>query len=315
MRASVIMPARNAERTIARALAALAHQDLPGGYEVIVVDDGSADRTRELAEQAEGLITVLSQPPSGPGAARNLGAAHARAPALAFCDADVFPTEGWLRSGLAALDHADLIQGRVLPDPEARLGPFDRTIWVTEQHGLWESANLFATRELFLSLGGFTRGIAPRRGKPLAEDVYFGYAASRLGARTAFAPDALAYHAVFPRRWPEYVTERTRLRYFPAMARAAPEMREAFLYRHVFLDHRSARLDLALSGVAAGALLRSPLPLAVTYPYLRLLHSASRRCRATGQRWWSVAAADLAGDLVGLGALTYGSVRERSLVL
>lgn len=315
MRASVIMPARDAERTIRRALAALARQDLAGEYEVIVVDDGSADRTRELAERAEGPVTVLTQSPSGAGAARNLGAAHARSPALAFCDADVFPTEGWLRAGLAALDHADLVQGRVLPDSEARLGPFDRTIWVTEPRGLWESANLFVTDELFRRVGGFGSGIVPRSGKLLAEDVYFGYAASRLGARVGFAADALAYHAVFPRGWPEYVGERARLRHFPAIARAAPEIREGFLYRRVFLDRRSARLDLAVVGVAAGALVGSLLPLGMAVPYLRLLHVGSSRSRTAGNQRWAVAAADLAADLVGLGAMTFGSLRERSLVL
>src|SRR5437764_6888514 len=59
MRASVIMPARDAEATIARSLEALARQDLDGGYEVIVVDDGWSDRTAELAERAAGRLSGL----------------------------------------------------------------------------------------------------------------------------------------------------------------------------------------------------------------------------------------------------------------
>ncbi len=118
-----------------------------------MVDDGSGDRTAAVAEAAPGPVTVLRQPPSGPAAARNLAVAHSSGRALAFCDADVFPTPGWLRAGVAALEGADLVQGHVLPDPEAALGPFDRTLWITSEVGLWETANLFATR----------RAVRPRR--------------------------------------------------------------------------------------------------------------------------------------------------------
>lgn len=315
MDVSVIVPARDAQDTLPRTLRSILAQELDSEFEVIVVDDGSRDSTAELARQAAGPIRVLAQPPLGPAAARNLGGAEARGSCLAFCDADVFPAPGWLRAGRDALGAADIVQGKVLPDPRVVLGPFDRTIWVTEQRGLWESANLFATRQLFARVGGFPRGIVPARGKPLAEDVYFGYAAARLGARSAFAPDALAYHAVFPRAWAQYVAERMRLRHFPTMARAVPEMRESFLYRRIFLDRRSARFDLALAGVALASFTGSALPLVSAYPYLRLLHAASRRSREVQRRWWGVAAADLAADLIGLGAMTYGSARERSVVL
>ena len=226
--ASVIVPARNAELTLPRTLRALAGQDLDGGYEVIVVDDGSRDRTAELAERAASgagaPVTVLHQPPLGPAAARNRGAAYAHAATLAFCDADVFPAPGWLRAGVGALGNADLVQGCVWPDPEAPLGPFDRTLWITSQVGLWETANLFVTRAVFDAAGGFEEWLRPRRGKALAEDVWFGYRALRDGARPAFCPDALAHHAVFERRWTAYAAERARLRYFPAMVARMPEL-------------------------------------------------------------------------------------------
>lgn len=315
MHASVIVPARNAEHTISRTLASLARQDLDGDYEVIVVDDGSGDRTAELARQAPGPVTVLSQRPAGPAVARNLGASRSRGSALAFCDADVFPTDGWLAAGLQELADADIVQGKVLPDPLATLGPFDRTIWVTFEGGLWETANLFIRRELFERLGGFRDQLSPSDGKPLAEDVFLGYSAQRLGARAAFSPSALAYHAVFPRRWPQYVAERRRLAYFPLMARKAPELRGAFLYRQVFLNTRSARLDLGLAGVVFALVARSTIPLLAAGPYLRTLQWHSRRSRPIGPPAVAVAAADLAADLVGLAAMACGSARYGSLVL
>jgi glycosyltransferase involved in cell wall biosynthesis len=321
--ASVIVPARDAELTLSRTLRALEGQDLAGDYEVIVVDDGSCDGTAELAEEAavgtSAPVTVLRQARLGPAAARNRGVAHSRGELLAFCDADVFPAPGWLRAGVAALAGADLVQGCVRPDPDVALGPFDRTLWITSQVGLWETANLFVTRAIFDAAGGFREWLAPRRSKALAEDVWFGYRALRAGARPGFCPDALAHHAVFPRPWAAFAAERARLRYFPAMAARMPELRQAFLHRGVFLNERTMRLDLALAagGVALGR--RSALSLlgaaVAGAPYLRELRRYADRGRGTGPPPFAVAAADATADLVGAAALVAGSVRYRAVVI
>jgi glycosyltransferase involved in cell wall biosynthesis len=312
---SVIVPARDAAATLARTLAALAEQRLEGSFEVLVVDDGSSDQTAEIAAAASGPVTLLRQAPLGPAAARNAGVERARGAALAFCDADVFPAPGWLAAGLAALGRADLVQGRVLPDPQAPLGPFDRTLWITSQVGLWETANLFVTRELFERVGGFQEWIRPRRGKALAEDVWFGYRALRAGARPAFCAEALAHHAVFARDWAAYVAERTRLYHFPAMARRMPELREAFLHRRVFLNWRTARFDLALGGATLGVLLGSPLALAAAAPYLHVLHAHAHRSGARGSAAAAIAAADLAADAASFLALAAGGLRYGALVI
>lgn len=309
---SVIVPARNAEATLARALAALAQQDLAEPFEVLVVDDGSTDHTAEIARAAPAPVRVLEQRPLGPAAARNLGVAHSSATALAFCDADVFPTPGWLRHGLAALGSADLVQGHVVPDPSSPLGPFDRTLWITHEVGLYETASLFVTREAYDRAGGFEEWIRPEIGKAMAEDVWFGWKARRHGARTAFAERALAHHAVFSRGRCEYAADRRRLRYFPAMAAKMPELRRHFFHRRVFLNRRSAALDLGLTGTLVALVLRSPLPLLAALPYCRLV---AGRARGFGRRRGEVAATDVAADLIGLAALLRGTVRYRSLLL
>jgi glycosyltransferase involved in cell wall biosynthesis len=298
-----------------RTLDTLARQELDGAYEVIVVDDGSTDATREIATSAGGNVRVLAQPARGPAAARNLGVADARGDALAFCDADVFPTPGWLAAGLRALGEADIVQGHVLPDPSENLGPFDRTLWITYEVGLYETANLFASADVFERTGGFEEWLRPDGGKPLAEDVWFGWKARRLGARTSFSADALAYHAVFPRDWRAYVAERRRTRYFAAMAATMPEMRRGFFYRRLFLTRRSALFDLGLAGTVAAAVLRSPWPLAAAAPYLRVLQRNSRRGGRTVLARGGVAAADVAADAVTFASLVRGSVRYRAPVL
>jgi GT2 family glycosyltransferase len=315
-RISVVIPARNAAATVGRTITALADQELDGEWEVILVDDGSTDGTadaaRGAAERAGMELTVLRQEPSGPGPARNRGAARASAPALAFLDADCFPQPGWLAAGLAALDSADLVLGRVVPDPAVPLGPFDRSLWVTRESGLYEAASLFVRSGLFERLGGFEAWLEPEIGKPLAEDVWFGWRARRSGARTAFCEGALAHHAVFPRGPAGFASERLRLVHFPAIAAKVPELRREWLYAHTFLTARSAAFDAAAAGVALAVLRRSPLPLAAAAPYASL---AAREARRWGRRAPAVLAANVVADAVGAAALAYGSLSRRSPVL
>jgi glycosyltransferase involved in cell wall biosynthesis len=314
----VIVPARNARATLPRTLSALAAQEFEAGaYEVIVVDDGSSDDTAALARSAPGPVTVLAQPPRGPAAARNHGVEAAGANALAFCDADVFPTPGWLAAGVAALAGADLVQGRVLPDPEARLGPFDRTIWIESQVGLWETANLFATRETFERVGGFEEWLRPRAGKALAEDVWFGHRALRAGARPGFSEQALAYHAVFPRSWRGFVGERRRLEHFPAMVRKMPELRSELLTGGLFLTDRTAAFDLALAAALLAGCSDRVWPVLGAAPYLAAV-AASARWRVGARsvaHVAGVALVDVAADAVGLLSLLAGSVRYRAAIL
>jgi glycosyltransferase involved in cell wall biosynthesis len=81
----VVIPAYNAEAHLAAALASVAEQTVQPS-EVIVVDDGSSDRTAYVATNAG--ARVLQQSNLGPSAARNAGVAAAHAPWIAFLDAD-----------------------------------------------------------------------------------------------------------------------------------------------------------------------------------------------------------------------------------
>ncbi|GAA5212219.1 hypothetical protein GCM10025774_36010 [Microbacterium kyungheense] len=99
---SVIIPAYNAARTIARQLDALTRQHVDVDWEVIVCDNGSTDATSRTAQSWADrlpLRVIDASARRGPSAARNAGADAARAPLLAFCDADDAVTDDWL-SGL-----------------------------------------------------------------------------------------------------------------------------------------------------------------------------------------------------------------------
>lgn len=310
---SVIIPARDAAATIPRTLAALARQDLDEPYEVIVVDDGSEDDTAPEAERGPGPVRVLCQGRLGPAAARNRGAAAATAPVLAFTDADCFPHAGWLSAGLRALAGADLVQGEVRAEPYAARGPFDRSLRIDHETGLYESANLFVRRQVFDRVGGFRGWLVPRVGRAaLAEDVWFGWQVRRAGFRTAFCAEAVVEHAILPGTPVEFIVERLRLEHFADMAAQFPEIRERKFYAKWFLTRRTAFFDAALVGAAVAALVRSPLPLALTFPYGRL---AVRQSSRWGRRAPAALGVGVVADTVGFAALVRGSLHRRTLVL
>ncbi len=99
---SVIIPAFNAARFLPRALASVAAQNYPADrIETIVIDDGSTDDTRALAETFSGQMPgmqVFSQPNQGVSVARNLAIAVSSGELIAFLDAD----DRWLPDKVAA---------------------------------------------------------------------------------------------------------------------------------------------------------------------------------------------------------------------
>lgn len=83
---SVIIPCYNHGRYLAEALASVRQQDYPA-VEIVVVDDGSTDSTREVA-QDHPFVNYIYQPNQGLSAARNTGLRHSTGPYLVFLDAD-----------------------------------------------------------------------------------------------------------------------------------------------------------------------------------------------------------------------------------
>src|SRR6266700_920385 len=90
---SVILPAYNAEPWITETLCSVLDQTIdPASYEIIVVDNGSQDRTLDIAnaalQTAPARVTLSSEPQRGPAHARNHGLRLARGNWIQFLDAD-----------------------------------------------------------------------------------------------------------------------------------------------------------------------------------------------------------------------------------
>jgi glycosyltransferase involved in cell wall biosynthesis len=165
---SVIIPALNEETVIARCMSSLTQQRLPpGSFEVIVVDNGSTDRTTEIARSFAGWLplTVLERSGVRISALRNLGGAMAKGRFLAFLDADCVAPHHWLQQ-IADLLRAD--DSRII-GAQYRI-PADSS-WVAKAwYGdMWRLKNgrvsyvpggdLAIGRDLFMNLGGFDETI------------------------------------------------------------------------------------------------------------------------------------------------------------
>jgi len=99
MHFTVIVPTYNRIEKLEQCLLALSEQDYPSDlFDVVVVDDGSnVDLENAIAKARAHLpLTLLKQNNSGPAAARNNGAFHARGDILAFTDDDCLPARDWL---------------------------------------------------------------------------------------------------------------------------------------------------------------------------------------------------------------------------
>jgi GT2 family glycosyltransferase len=94
----VVVPTSNRAAYLDVALTSLAEQDMDSGaYEVIVIDDGSSDRTRAVIDAA-GVRSIARDTPQGPNAARNTGVREAAADLIAMVDDDVWAPPSWLRA-------------------------------------------------------------------------------------------------------------------------------------------------------------------------------------------------------------------------
>ncbi|HEY9179276.1 MAG TPA: glycosyltransferase [Candidatus Baltobacteraceae bacterium] len=100
---SVVVPVYNGEQTLDACLQSLAQQSMKRDlFEIIVVDDGSKDRSAEIARRYG--ATVIVQANAGAPAARNAGIAAARGTWIAFTDSDCVCSRTWLASLVAAAE-------------------------------------------------------------------------------------------------------------------------------------------------------------------------------------------------------------------
>jgi GT2 family glycosyltransferase len=198
-RFSVIVCTRNGGERIANCLRALSEMD-GGPFETIVIDDGSDDDTGKIVAEKFPEVRLLSIPPSGLSAARNIGAEAATGDILAFTDDDCEPDREWLvRLGKAFDDPGISAAGGPNLPPPART-PIEAVIRSAPgapSHVLFDDTraehlpgcNIAVRRAAFEAIGGFDPIF-----RTAGDDVDFCWRLSDAGHRLGFVPGAFVWH-------------------------------------------------------------------------------------------------------------------------
>ncbi len=203
MRYSVIVPAYNASNTIGDCLSALVNQSISMDvYEVIVVDDGSTDRTGEITKRFP--VKYLWQTNHGPATARNHGAREAAGEIILFTDSDCVPVNNWIEEMAKPLENSEVVavKGAYKTSQKSYTARFAQVefeerfemLKKADSIDMVDTYSAAFRRNIFWEAGGFDESF------PVAnnEDTDLSYKLSRLSYKMVFNPDAIVYHLNHP---------------------------------------------------------------------------------------------------------------------
>lgn len=277
VRASVIIPAYNAEKTLQSCLDALMQQThIPD--EIIVVDDGSVDGTKTIAD-AYSLVTVISQKNKGPAKARNAGAAAAKSDIIIFLDSDCVPEKNWLEEMLNPFADEKVagVQGAYKTRQPSLVARFDQADIEYRYERMKRAKKLdwigsysaAYRRKIFLAEKGFDETFPKASG----EDAELSYRMSEKGYKLVFAPRAIVFHT-----HPQTLLHYLRVKFFRAYWRTRmylkhpqKSVRDSYTPYGLKLNFFVGGAFLALLGYAFLRLLFSPWSKALLVDELRVI--------------------------------------------
>jgi len=217
---SVIIPAFNAEDTIAHCLQALENQTYPSTkIEVIIVDDDSTDKTGEIVK-AMNNVRLLSQKKSGPAVARNLGAENAKGEILLFTDADCAPKTDWIEKMVSPFSESEIVgvKGRYQSNQKSLVARFVQLEYEDKyermsQHRYIDFIDTYSAayrRDIFLSNGGFD----PIFKTSSVEDQEFSFRLAKQGLKMVFEPEAVVNHSGHAKTVVSYFRKKYKIGYW-----------------------------------------------------------------------------------------------------
>ena len=204
-KATIVVPTYNRSRFIEKAFSSLVNQDYPKDrLEIIVVDDGSADRTPEILKRFQSeysYFRYLSQSNKGPATARNLGIRHASGEIILFIDDDCIADQNWVTElargyqdpsvgGVAGrikfVPSDDNIANRMAAQSNGRGQPIEPDGGIA----FFITANASFKREVLDQMGGFDETFP----HAVHEDVDLTHRVKQAGWKLLYSDDAVVHH-------------------------------------------------------------------------------------------------------------------------
>jgi len=198
---SITIPAYNAETTIGNTLKTLLDQNYPKNkYEIIVVDDGSADKTVEIASKFP--VKVIRAKHAGPSNARNLGAKKAKGGILLFVDSDCIPDRNWIKNMVEPFKNKEIVgvSGTYKTLNKNKFMARFTGYEIEQRHEQMKkkkyidfigSYSAGYRKNIFLKFGGFDTRFKIASG----EDPELSYRIAKAGFKMIFQPKAFVYHS------------------------------------------------------------------------------------------------------------------------
>lgn len=195
------MPMLDGAATVHVQLEALAAQGFDEPWELVVADNGSTDGSLTVVEEwrsrLPSLTVVDASAQRGVSHARNVGVSAAGAPLIAVCDCDDVVSTRWLRSMHGALQHFDVVGGRLDPDLlndqwslAGRPTPAQSELPVAGHFLPYAvGANVGVRREVFDALGGWSNAYLHG-----GDDVDFSWRAQLEGFALGYGADAVIHY-------------------------------------------------------------------------------------------------------------------------
>ncbi|MFX0009763.1 MAG: glycosyltransferase [Candidatus Hermodarchaeota archaeon] len=187
---SIIIPIKNRSNLIPNLIKNLIDLDYPK-YEIIIVNDGSIDNTKDVLKNYQ-VKSINLENSVGSAKARNLGIEQAKYDIIALTDSDCFVSKNWLKNLVPYLNYYDVVGGKVrfCDKTEDKLHPFnsDNVTVLTKNTSInfLNTCNMVFKKGIWEVAGGFLNY--------RIEDLEFSWRLLKKGFKLCYTPKGLVLH-------------------------------------------------------------------------------------------------------------------------